>query len=204
MGARQSRLWLEPASATPFAPYELRSLSYATFNLILDPREAAALQGFRSTCNLQKLFVGGGGTKTEELSSRNTFYAADDYVLPCRKDECWIEASLVCSAPRMSGNYLAWVLWLLDQPWSGPIWAKFMRNSGVPQVVREMNVPEPTTFMPLWPLPTSIPANEIILEGQVTKRLEAAAGCIPGESLPIESTVGLGPKSCSRADSNLM
>lgn len=89
-------------------------------------------------------------------------------------------------APRMSGYCLGFVIWLLEQPWASPIRDIFMRKSGVPQVTREMYIPDPTTFMPLWALPEGVPSSEVVLEGKVSDRLKTSAGCIPGT----------GPKTC--------
>lgn len=41
-----------------------------------------------------------------------------------------------CRAPRLTGRALAWATWLLDStPLAGPLWAKSMRDSGIPQVL---------------------------------------------------------------------
>ncbi|KAK9841850.1 hypothetical protein WJX81_007196 [Elliptochloris bilobata] len=86
-------------------------------------------------------------------------------------------------APRLTGRALQWVTWLLDStPLAGPLWARSMRDSGIPQAIREQNLPEAPTFQPLWPLP---PAGTPCAEGAsvdglgVGDRLEAAAQAIP-------------------------
>ncbi len=83
----------------------------------------------------------------------------------------------------MSGYCLGFVIWLLEQPWASPIWEAFMRKSGVPQVTREMFVPDPTTFMPLWAVPEAFPSTEVVLEGKVSDRLQRSAASIPGTGL---------------------
>eukprot|EP00884_Botryococcus_braunii_P016489 jgi/Botrbrau1/3523/Bobra.341_2s0050.1 len=55
-----------------------------------------------------------------------------------------------------------------------------MRKSGVPQVTREMFIPDPTTFMPLWAVPEAVPSNEVVLEGKVRERLQRSAASVPG------------------------
>lgn len=80
----------------------------------------------------------------------------------------------------MTGYYLRFIIWVLDQPWSLPLWNMFLRKSGVPQVTRELIIPDPTTFMPLWALPIAVPPTHKVLSGQVKERLEAAAASIPG------------------------
>ena len=41
---------------------------------------------------------------------------------------CW------CRVPRLTGRALQLVTWLLDStPFAGPLWAKSMRDSGIPQ-----------------------------------------------------------------------
>ncbi len=47
-------------------------------------------------------------------------------------------------APRLTGWALACVTWLLDStPLAGPLWAKSMRDSGIPQVL-----PRPRLLLP--------------------------------------------------------
>lgn len=91
-----------------------------------------------------------------------------------------------CRAPRLTGRLLRAVVWLLESPFGGLVFVKILRDSGVPQAVRELDVPELATFQPLWPHPD--PAahpqdarDAVAVQGQpVRERLGQAALAIPG------------------------
>lgn len=71
---------------------------------------------------------------------------------------------------------------LLDSPIAGPLWDINFRRSGIPQAVRELDLPEPATFQPIWPLPAALDKDEILVEGHpVAERLMVASNGVPGQ-----------------------
>ena len=92
-----------------------------------------------------------------------------------------------CRAPILNGKVLQIAVWLLESVFSGPIWVKSMRDSGIPQAVRDIDLPEPATFQPYWPQPSidSSSRNETVVEDRtVPERLALASQGIPGDLLP--------------------
>jgi hypothetical protein len=90
---------------------------------------------------------------------------------------------LLRRAPRLTGWKLQLALALLEQPWSAPLLNHSMRKSGIPQAVRELDMPEPATFQPHWPHPPAPQREEAVVEGSpAAQRLELAAQAIPGSA----------------------
>ena len=77
------------------------------------------------------------------------------------------------------------VVWLLESAFSGPIWAKSMRDSGIPQAVRDIDLPEPATYKPYWLQRSSTTSkDEVVVEDKpVQERLDLASQAIPGTTL---------------------
>jgi hypothetical protein len=90
-------------------------------------------------------------------------------------------------------------VWLLESPLAGLALAKGMRDSGIPQAMRELDVPEQATFQPLWPVPAPAAQEErdaVVVQGlDVRERLNRAAQAIPGVLLlcfhpsPLQTTL---------------
>ena len=87
-----------------------------------------------------------------------------------------------CRAPRLTGRTLQFVVWLLESAFSGPIWVKSMRDSGIPQAVRDIDLPEPATYKPYWlQRSSSTSKDEVVVEDKpVQERLHLASQGIPG------------------------
>ncbi|CAL8466609.1 g6145 [Coccomyxa elongata] len=84
-------------------------------------------------------------------------------------------------APRLTGWIFRLAVELLDSPIAGPLWDINFRRSGIPQAVRELDMPEPATFQPVWPLPAALDKDEILVEGHpVAERLMVASNGVPG------------------------
>lgn len=87
-----------------------------------------------------------------------------------------------CRAPRLTGWLFRLAVELLDSPTAGPLWDINFRRSGIPQAVRELDMPEPATFQPVWPLPAALDKDEILVEGHpVAERLMVASNGVPGQ-----------------------
>ena len=93
-----------------------------------------------------------------------------------------LQACMSCRAPRLTGTTLQCVVWLLESALSGPIWAKSMRDSGIPQAVRDIDLPEPATYKPYWLQRSSTTSkDEVVVEDKpVQERLDLASQAIPG------------------------
>ena len=92
-----------------------------------------------------------------------------------------------CRAPILNGKVLQIAVWLLESVFSGPIWVKSMRDSGIPQAVRDIDLPEPATFQPYWPQPSindSSRSETVVEDRLVPERLALASQGIPGDALP--------------------
>ena len=89
-------------------------------------------------------------------------------------------------APRLTGRTLQFAVWLLESIFSGPIWFKSMRDSGIPQAVRDIDLPEAATFQPYWPQPSSSSSkDESDVEGKpVEAALALVSQGIPGNCPP--------------------
>ncbi len=83
----------------------------------------------------------------------------------------------------MTGWFFKLAVEIMDCPLAGPLWDFNFRKSGIPQAVRELDMPEPATFQPIWPLPETIGKEEVCVEGMpVAERLTLTAQGIPGLS----------------------
>ena len=95
-----------------------------------------------------------------------------------------------CRAPILNGKVLQIAVWLLESVFSGPIWVKSMRDSGIPQAVRDIDLPEPATFQPYWPQPSidnSSRSETVVEDRSVPECLALASQGIPGDVLPKHS-----------------
>lgn len=90
----------------------------------------------------------------------------------------------MCRAPLLSGWILQAAVWLLESPLGPLIMTKGLRDSGVPQAMREVHVPEQATFQPIWPLPAQEDRDAVVVQGQpVRERLNRTTRAIPGTLL---------------------
>jgi hypothetical protein len=84
----------------------------------------------------------------------------------------------------MTGWFFKFAVEVMDSPLAGPLWDFNFRKSGIPQAVRELDMPEPATFQPIWPLPAALDKEEVSVEGKpVAERLTIAAQGIPGRTI---------------------
>ena len=103
-----------------------------------------------------------------------------------------------CRAPILNGKVLQIAVWLLESVFSGPIWVKSMRDSGIPQAVRDIDLPEPATFQPYWPQPSidnSSRSETVVEDRPVPERLALASQGIPGDALPMHCVLTAQPRS---------
>lgn len=96
-----------------------------------------------------------------------------------------------CRAPRLTGRTLQFAVWLLESIFSGPIWFKSMRDSGIPQAVRDIHLPEAATFQPYWPQPSSSSSKDesVVEDKPVEAALALASQGIPGGCSPCYADV---------------
>ncbi len=59
-----------------------------------------------------------------------------------------------------------------------------MRDSGIPQAVRDIDLPEPATYQPYWPQPDSSASKDetVVEDKHVQERLALASQGIPGSA----------------------
>jgi len=81
----------------------------------------------------------------------------------------------------LTGWFFQLAVEVMDSPFAGPLWDINFRKSGIPQAVRELDMPEIATFQPIWPLPAGLDKDDVAAEGlPVSERLSLAAQGIPG------------------------
>ncbi|KAK9834816.1 hypothetical protein WJX81_000884 [Elliptochloris bilobata] len=89
-------------------------------------------------------------------------------------------------APRLTGLALKLFVPFIESPFSSPLYAKLLRDSGIPQAVRDISVPEVATFLPAWEhlkAEQLQAANEEAVEHLAPRqRVDAAAQAVPGFS----------------------
>ena len=163
-----SRQSLPPAEEVEDAPYELRSIRQD----MRGPATSTLLCHSRCLVRAALLL-----SQTESVPRPFT-HACGAGSLPSAA------AAALRRAPRMVGWALQGAVWLLESPLGPLLMAKGLRDSGVPQAMREVHVPEQATFQPIWPLPAAEDRDAVVVQGQhVQERLSRAARAIPGTLL---------------------
>ena len=109
-----------------------------------------------------------------------------------------LDVCMPCRAPRLTGTTLQFVVWLLESAFSGPIWVKSMRDSGIPQAVRDIDLPEPATYKPYWLQRSSTTSKEevVVEDKPVQERLELASQAIPGAAPAARSAAPVTSPRC--------
>ena len=77
------------------------------------------------------------------------------------------------------------VAWILESFLGSWILSRMWRKSGIQQALREVQIPEPPTFQPLWPLPEPDLSQFDIEALDSRTRAAIAAHAVPGNRIQL-------------------
>jgi hypothetical protein len=85
------------------------------------------------------------------------------------------------ASPRLAGWVYRLFVWFMDTKAFGLILPKLRRDSGIPQALSDIFVPDPVTLRPAHPFNRACLKDETVLPDDTQKRLQRAAEAVPGE-----------------------